>query len=132
MFLQNVGAEIKAAQTEISDAQVQLKKASEDREKENKDFQVTVLDQRATQALLKKALEKLRAFYAKKVMLPQVHAQKVAQAQAQAPPPGFGGAYKKSQGATGVMMMIEGIIKESKTVEAEASAAEQESQTAYE
>merc|ERR1719247_2222304 len=51
---------------EIAEAQVQLKRAGEDREKENKVFQVTVADQRATQTLLQKALDVLKGFYDKK------------------------------------------------------------------
>merc|ERR550537_1317852 len=119
---------------EVSDMQVQMKKASEDREAENKEFQMTISDQRATQELLQKALDKLKAFYAKKAALLQEHAKdsKTATANHQAPPPGFGGAYKKNSGATGVMFMIEGIIKESKTIETEAAAAEQEATQAYE
>merc|ERR1719305_1535765 len=42
-------AELKAS---IADMQVQLKRAGEDREAENADFQTTVADQRATQKLL--------------------------------------------------------------------------------
>merc|ERR1719473_157327 len=41
---------------EIAEMQVQLKRAGEDREKENKEFQMTVADQRATQKLLTAAL----------------------------------------------------------------------------
>merc|ERR1719421_654084 len=40
---------------QIADSQVELKKASENREEENKVFQQTIADQRATQAILKKA-----------------------------------------------------------------------------
>merc|ERR1719311_1706052 len=90
---------------------------------------MTVTDQKATQAILTKALKKLQAFYNKKALL-QMRAQ-VAAHNGQAPPPGFGGEYKKSGGATAVMMMIEGVIKEAKSVETEAYAAEQEAQTAY-
>ena len=46
--------------------QTQLKRAGEDREKENADFQTTVADQRATQALLTKALDVLKAVFDKK------------------------------------------------------------------
>merc|ERR1712194_921835 len=41
---------------EIAEMQVQMKRAGEDREKENKEFQTTVADQRATQKLLKAAM----------------------------------------------------------------------------
>merc|ERR1719458_862987 len=51
---------------EIAEMQVQMKRAGEDREKENKEFQTTVADQRATQKLLKAALTVLQDFYGKK------------------------------------------------------------------
>merc|ERR1712072_1248492 len=51
---------------EIAEMQVQLKRAGEDREKENKEFQMTVADQRATQKLLTAALNILAEFYGKK------------------------------------------------------------------
>merc|ERR1711924_543338 len=52
--------------SEIAEMQVQLKRAGEDREKENKEFQMTVADQRATQKLLTAALNILKGFYDKK------------------------------------------------------------------
>ena len=42
-------------QSEITEMQLQLKRAGEDREGENKDFQATVSDQRETQKLLTSA-----------------------------------------------------------------------------
>merc|ERR550514_1707605 len=47
---------IDTLKAEIEEMQVQLKRAGEDREKENKEFQQTVADQRATQKLLAQAL----------------------------------------------------------------------------
>merc|ERR1719498_150784 len=43
---------IDALKAEVAEMQVQLKRAGEDREKENKEFQMTIADQRATQKLL--------------------------------------------------------------------------------
>merc|ERR1719359_1895058 len=60
--------EIAAAKTQIADTEVAIKKASQVREGENADFQATVADQRATQAILKKALGKLQAFYDKALL----------------------------------------------------------------
>merc|ERR1711988_1309011 len=57
---------IDALKSEIAEMQVQMKRAGEDREKENKEFQMTVADQRATQKLLTAALNILKGFYAKK------------------------------------------------------------------
>merc|ERR1711979_136588 len=56
---------IDTLKAEIAEMQVQLKRAGEDREKENKEFQTTVADQRATQKLLKAALSVLGDFYSK-------------------------------------------------------------------
>ena len=46
--------------------QTQLKRAGEDREKENADFQLTIADQRETQKLLTNALNVLKAVFDKK------------------------------------------------------------------
>merc|ERR1712066_871527 len=57
---------IKTLKAEIAEMQVQLKRAGEDREKQNKEFQMTVADQRETQKLLTAALGVLQDFYGKK------------------------------------------------------------------
>merc|ERR1719387_3331920 len=51
---------IATLQSEIAEMQVQLKRAGEDRELENKDFQNVVADQRETQKLLTNALNVLK------------------------------------------------------------------------
>merc|ERR1719493_359970 len=56
---------IATLKSEIAEMQVQLKRAGEDREKQNKEFQLTVADQRETQKLLKAALGVLEEFYGK-------------------------------------------------------------------
>merc|ERR1711879_187302 len=71
---------------EIAEMQVQLKRAGEDREKENKEFQMTVADQRATQKLLTAALNILKGFYAKKAAAALLQA---GQPAGPPPPPGF-------------------------------------------
>merc|ERR1712050_536760 len=48
---------IETLKSEIAQMQVQLKRAGEDREKQNNEFQLTVADQRETQKLLKAALQ---------------------------------------------------------------------------
>merc|ERR1719321_2531877 len=57
---------IEAAAAEVAANQIAMKQASEDRQKQNKEFQMTVTDQQATQAILTKALDKLKSFYVKK------------------------------------------------------------------
>merc|ERR1719253_1393065 len=115
---------IAALQAEI--AQVQLKRAGEDRELENKDFQQVVADQRETQRLLTNALNVLKGFYDKAFMQTKQH-----QPAGPPPPPGFK-TYEKSSGAGGVMGMLEQIIGETKTMEADAVKAETDAQKAYE
>merc|ERR1712072_1545230 len=92
MTIEALTKAIETLKAEIAEMQVQLKRAGEDREKENKEFQTTVADQRATQKLLQQALNVLKGFYDKK-------AKGVALAQQEPvgppPPPGFK-EYKKS------------------------------------
>ena len=107
--------------------QTQLKRAGEDREMENKDFQGTVADQRETKALLKKAYDVLSAVFAKKFL--QVSAKQ--EPVGPPPPPGFK-EYKQSSGAGGVMGMLEQIMRDTETLEAEAIKAETDAQKAYE
>merc|ERR1719333_794501 len=128
----NIDALTKAIDTlksEVAEMQVQLKRAGEDREKQNKEFQTTVADQRATQKLLAAALNILKGFYAKKAK-----AAALLQSQQPAgppPPPGFE-AYKKNAAAGGVMGMIQQIINDAKAMEAEVIRSEEDAQKAYE
>merc|ERR1719473_2511901 len=119
---------IETLKAEIAEMQVQLKRAGEDREQENKEFQTTVADQRATQKLLQQALDVLKGFYEKK-------GKHVALAQQEPvgppPPPGFK-EYKKSSAAGGVMGMIQQIINDAKSMEPEAIKGEEDAQKAYE
>merc|ERR1719443_2159835 len=120
---------ITTTQAEIAEMQLQLKRAGEDRELENKDFQATVADQRETQKLLTSALNVLKAVYAKKFI--QTGATSKKQPAGPPPPPGFG-EYKQAGGAGGVLGMIEQIIADTKTLEADAIKAETDAQKAYE
>merc|ERR1719174_549100 len=127
--IETLTKEIAALQKEVAEMQVQLKRAGEDRELENDDFQKVVADQRATQQILTAALEKLKGFYEKAFV--QTRATKATQPAGPPPPPSFK-KYEKSSGAGGVMGMIEGIIGETKTLEADAIKAETDAQKAYE
>ena len=110
-------SDIKALNAEIAEMKVQMKKAGQDREEENHEYQQTVMDQRATQAIMKKALLQ-------------------AEPGAAVAPPPIGdegmGEYKANQGAGGVMMLIQNIIDESHEAEMDAISGEAESQAGYE
>merc|ERR1719160_786643 len=71
MQIETLTKEIATLKTEIADMQLELKHAGEDRELENTEFKKVVSDQRASQALLKQALDVLKAVYAKKLALAQ-------------------------------------------------------------
>merc|ERR1719247_2947394 len=127
MTIDELTKSIATLESEIAEMQTQLKRAGEDREMENKDFQTTVADQRETKALLKKAYDVLAAVFAKKFL--QLSAKQ--EPAGPPPPPGFK-EYKQSSGAGGVMGMIEQIIADTETLEAEAVKAETDAQKAYE
>merc|ERR1719240_2216408 len=114
--------EIAATKQLTAETEVAIKKASQVRETENAEFQTTVADQRATQAILTKALGKLQEFYKKAFLL---------QKSQQEPPVKFN-AYKNNAGASPVIGMIEQIIGDSKALENEAVAGEKEAQSTYE
>merc|ERR1719247_2528194 len=96
---------------------------------ENKEYQQVVADQRATVAILTKALDRLKDFYAPKMLLQRsARIQKHQQVQA---PPSAGKDYEKNAASGGVMSTIEMIIQDAEAADAEAVKAEQESQAAY-
>merc|ERR1719329_1708093 len=124
LTIKTLAAEIDTLKSEIAELNVELKRAGEQREKQNKEFQQVVADQRASQKLLTAALNILKGFYEKKEAA-------LAQEQGPPPPPGFK-EYKKSGAAGGVMGMIQEIINDAKKMEADATRAEAEGQAAYE
>merc|ERR1711870_43301 len=71
LTIKTLAEEIEPLKAEIAEMQVQLKRAGENREKENREFQMTVADQRETQKLLQAALNVLAEFYGKKAALLQ-------------------------------------------------------------
>ena len=68
MTIEQLTKAIATLESEIAEMQTQLKRAGEDREMENKDFQGAVADQRATKELLNKGLDVLKAVFAKKFL----------------------------------------------------------------
>merc|ERR1719388_393654 len=126
--IDTLAKEIEALKKEIADGQTAMKRAGEDRELENKDFQLTIADQRATQKVLTTALDILKGFYDKAAL---VQKGKQEPYVAGPPPPAAFKAYEK-QSSGGVTGAIEGVIADSKAVEAEAIQAESDAQQGYE
>lgn len=126
------GEAVAELQQEIAEAHVQMKQAGGNREAENHAFQMVVTDQRATQAILKKAVARLKQFYASKgAVLLEASARQEPGAAVDPMPAGFG-EYKKAGGAGGAIGLLETVIRESEAEEHSAILAEQDAQADYE
>merc|ERR1719261_329230 len=114
--------EIAADKAAIAQGQMDLQRASEDRQRENLDFQKTIADQTMTIEILMKAMERLAQFYDAQLL--QVQAKK------QTPP--AQAEYKPNAGASGIMSMIEKLIYDAKELMADSKKSETEAQEGYE
>jgi len=126
LTVESLTKEIESLKATIADLTTEMKRAGEDREKQNKEFQVVVADQRATQKLLTAALGVLKGFYEKAALVQKSAVSKSTSAQ-----PAFK-SYEKNKSSGGVMGMMQDIIDESAGLEAEAIRGEEDSQKAYE
>merc|ERR1719478_1293735 len=126
--------EIAALKKEILETTIELQRSAELRVKQNKEYQSAIADQKATQSILKKALDRLGKFYAEQfVQLKAKHRHTKQEPGAAAPPPPQGfSEYKSNEGSGSVMTMIEGIITDAKEMEQESIKGEQDAQASYE
>merc|ERR1712187_1035442 len=129
MTIDKLTKAIDTLKAEIAEMQVQLKRAGEDREKQNKEFQATVADQRETQKLLTAALAILGEFYGKAEKAAMLRQR---QEPVGPPPPAGFESYKKSAASGGVMSMLQQIISDAQAMEAETIRSEEDAQKAYE
>merc|ERR1719265_2639968 len=113
-----------------------MKRASETREAANADFQVTVNDHHVMSIILGKALDRMKQVYA---LLQQRGLKPGAphiQTSGTHTDPGNGPAkfktYSKNAGGGRVVKMLEEILADTKMVEDQAIASEEDSQEAYE
>merc|ERR1719262_396804 len=120
--------DIKDLETEVSESEVSLKQAGEQRKAENQLFQTTIQDQRAMITILNMALDRLKAFYEPKAALLQVRLHSN-------PPPKPSGpeavGYSKSGSSGGVMQLLSMIIEDAGRTIDEMNADEQKSQADY-
>merc|ERR1719498_1109576 len=103
--IKTLAEEIDKAKLDIDNLQVELQRASEDRKKENLEFQKVVADQTVTAEILNKALDRLATFYDEAAFVQKKQTPPVPQME-----------YKKSSGAGGVMSMIEKLIYDTKDI----------------
>merc|ERR1719421_1327468 len=127
--IETLTTELDTLRTNIAEMQDSMKRAGEDREIENVEFNKVVKDQRATMGLLNGALNALKGFYG----IQQSKAASVQKKQPAGPPPppGFK-SYENNKNSGGVMGMIQNIVNDAKAMEAEAIRAEADAQKAYE
>lgn len=127
--------EISATTAAVADMQAQMKRASEIREAENHDYQVTVDDQRMTQLILNKALTRMQQVYAFMQEPATVGAAHV-HTSGNHTDPGNGPArftkYGLNAGGARVLRLLQNVISDSQKMEDDAISAEQNAQTAYE
>jgi len=121
--------EISELHAEIASTRQSVKRAGEDREKQNTVYQKTIADQRATRKLVAGAIDILKGFYDKAALM-QSHSKQGAPAGAP-PPPGFKN-YQKSGTSGGVIGMMQQIVNDAEAMEAECLKGEEDSQIAYE
>lgn len=116
---------------DVAEAHVSLKAASEDRKAENHEFQQVVSDQRATAAILRKAMKRMESFYGEQSFA-QVgkHTRQEPGAAVEAPP-SAGLDYQSNTVAPGIVQMLAKIIQDAERADTEAVAEEQASQEAY-
>jgi hypothetical protein len=125
--IQSLDEALVAAHAQISELQVNLQRATEERKAENHQFQTTVSDQVTTAAVLKNALERLATFYEQKNedALLQVKGRRQTPPVAQA-------KYVPNKGSAGVMQLIEKLIQEANGMIGDSRKMESDAQAAYE
>jgi len=115
--------EAAALQSEVDELLTQMKLASQNREKENGEFQSLILEQREKRTALQKALAVLKDIYA-------VKAASLVQTQGAEEPASFG-AYEQSAGGTGVLATIQQVIEDTEAMSGEAAKADSDAQQSY-
>jgi hypothetical protein len=131
--IETLTADIDAAKSAIADMETQMKRASENREAESGDYQQTLADQRLTQTILTKAVNRMKEVYA--FLQQQPGAAHIATSGTHTDA-GNGPArftkYEQNAGGARVVALLETIMADSKKMEEDAIVAEEDSQTAYE
>jgi len=128
--IEKLDAEIESLNHSISTLEGDLAHASDERERQHKEFQIIVTDQRETQRLLQEATEALRSYY-DTVSLAQLRIGDQKQEPVGPPPPKGFDTYEH-QAAPSVIALMDQILSDAKKLEEAAVHAEQDAQTAYE
>eukprot|EP00747_Dinoflagellata_sp_TGD_P143869 gnl/TRDRNA2_/TRDRNA2_176440_c2_seq29.p1 gnl/TRDRNA2_/TRDRNA2_176440_c2~~gnl/TRDRNA2_/TRDRNA2_176440_c2_seq29.p1 ORF type:complete len:695 (+),score=225.63 gnl/TRDRNA2_/TRDRNA2_176440_c2_seq29:88-2172(+) len=124
--------DIKTSKDTIAETMKQMKRAGETREVENLDYQQVVSDQTITQAILTKALERMKEVYAFMQQPGAPHIQTSGTRTDPGNAPAKFTKYEQNAGGKRVVAMIEEVIADAKKTEDEAHASEADAQAAYE
>merc|ERR1719487_2888748 len=133
--IEKLTKDIDASKAAVAEMKNQMKRASETREAENADFQVTVNDHRVMSMILTKALDRMKQVYA--LLQQRQPGAPHIQTSGTHTDPGNGPAkFKdnaaKNAGGGRVVAMLEEILADTRKTEDQAMASEQDSQSAYE
>merc|ERR1740130_1239000 len=132
--IETLTANIGTTTQEIADTQNQMGRRSDTREAENGDYQATVQEQRLTQMILQKAIDRMAQVYA--MLMQRQPGAPHTQISATSTDPGNGPAkfkkYEENAGGKRVLAMLDEVLQDSKTMENDAIASEEDSQAAYE
>jgi len=109
---------------EVSEAEVALKSAGEDRKAGNTLYQQAMSDQRATIQILNMALNRLKKFYGNALVEVKAHMNAP-------PPPPKPAGYEKSAGGGGVLQLLAKVIADAQATEVVLKSEEQQSQSEY-
>lgn len=124
--------ELKEAAEKIADTKTQTQRATDDRSAANSQFQQTVNDQRATQAVLERALARLKQYYDPEVQVKGYNALMQGAGDAPSEAPKDFGQFNKNKGGGGALAMLQTIIADSEKLEKEAIQDEADQNAAYE
>eukprot|EP00933_Yihiella_yeosuensis_P013643 TRINITY_DN1253_c0_g1_i1.p1 TRINITY_DN1253_c0_g1~~TRINITY_DN1253_c0_g1_i1.p1 ORF type:complete len:819 (+),score=244.98 TRINITY_DN1253_c0_g1_i1:157-2613(+) len=141
--ISEIEADIKTQKAEISEKDVELATASQNRQEAHAEFKQTMTDQYMTTFALKKARSKLNAVYkssslmqmrvAKAVKnLQEERRQQVSEQGLPPPPKMLDADYSKNGAAGGVMVLLDKLVDDAKKLTAATEKSEQEAIAAYE
>jgi len=117
----------------IAETNVQMKRRSEAREGENADYQQTIQDQRLTQMILQKAIDRLAQVYAMLQDAPgAVHTQTSGTHTDAGNGPARFKEYAQNAGGKRVVGLLNKVLQDSQAMESEAIKGEENAQFAYE
>merc|ERR1719162_1216367 len=133
--IETLTANLATTAQEIADTQTQMGRRSATREAENGDYQATVQEQRLTQMILQKAMDRMAQVYAMLLQRARQPGAPHTQTSATSTDPGNGPAkfkkYEENAGGKKILLMLDEVKQDSINMENTAIADEEDSQVTY-